>query len=562
MAKQKESNDPVTQYAKDVKAGKIPACRWVKLACERHLKLLKTRAKTGYTWDLKAAKKAISFFPFLRHLDGEWAGCAFRLEPFQQFIIGYIFGWKREDGLRLVRKAYIEIPRKNGKTTISAGIGLYLLIGDKEQGARVYCAATKREQAKEVHDPASEMVKRSPALSKRLKTYKNNINDPATFSKFEPLGADKDTMDGLKLSGAIIDELHAHKTRGVWDVLVTATGSRRQPLIVAITTAGLGGKPTICREQHDYGERVLQGIVEDDSYFFYIATIDEGDKWTDEKVWIKANPGLGTIKKWDAIREDFKQAKENPAFQNTFRRYHLNEWTQQETRWMDLRRWDATAGIVLPEKLKGRLCYGGLDLANKIDIAALTLLFPPPLAEWETGLWECLFFFWVPEEAMAERSLKDKVPYEQWVREGFIKATPGEVISYAQIRDDTLALSRRYKFRTFGYDPWHAEATAQELEAEGMEPIEIRPHHRYMSTPTKELMRLVKEKRIRHGGNPVARWMADNLVVIQDKDGNIRPDRDKSSEKIDGMVALIMALAVALRLAQEEQDPIEEFTFV
>ena len=555
-------NDPVTQYAKDVKAGKIPACRWVKLACDRHLWLLKTAQKKGYTWDLKAARKAIDFFPFLRHLKGEWVGCPFNLEPWQMFIVGYIFGWKNAEGLRVVRTAYIEIPRKNGKTTLAAGLSLLLLVGDDEPGAEVFCAATKREQACYVFNPAKEMVRRSPALSRRLKSYKLNINDPATFSKFEPLGADKNTLDGLDAHGMIIDELHAHKTREVWDVLVTATGSRRQPLVLAITTAGLGGKPTICREQHDYGERILKGIVEDDSYFIYIATIDEGDKWTDEKAWLKANPGLGTIKKWDVVREDFKKAKENPAFQNTFRRYHLNEWTQQETRWMDLRWWDATAGIVLPEKLKGRLAYGGLDLANKIDIAAFALVFPPPLAEWESGLWEVLWYFWIPEEAMVERSLRDKVPYDQWVREGFIKATPGAVISYAEIRDDILALSKRYKFRAFGYDPWNAEATAQELEAEGLEPIEVRPLYRFISTPTKELMRLVKEKRLRHGGNPVARWMADNFVVVQDKDGNVRPEREKSSEKIDGMVALIMSLAVALRLAQEDQDRLEEFSFV
>ncbi|MDY6796969.1 MAG: terminase TerL endonuclease subunit [Actinomycetota bacterium] len=560
MAKEK-ANDPVTRYAKEVKSGKIPAGMSVKLACERHLKLLKTARKKGYTWDLKAAKKAIGFFPFLKHLDGEWVGCEFRLELWQQFIVGYVFGWKRADGTRLVRTALIEIPRKNGKTTMCAGIGLLLLVGDREAGARVYCAATKRDQAKEVHNPATEMVRRSPALSKRLKTPKLNINDPATFSKFEPLGADKNTLDGLNAHGMIIDELHAHKTRDVWDVLTTSTGSRRQPLIVAITTAGFGGKPTICREQHDYGERILKGIVEDDEYFVYIATIDEGDDWTDEKVWAKANPGLGTIKKWDAIRRDFKQAKENPAFQNTFRRNHLNEWTQQETRWMDLRKWDATAGMVKPEKLKGRLAYGGLDLANKIDIAAFALVFPPPLDKWDDGIWEALLYFWIPEEAMIERSQRDKVPYDLWVREGFIKATPGEVISYAQIREDILALTKRYKFLTLGYDPWFAEDTAQELELEGLEPIEVRPTAKNLNAPTKELMRLVLQKRMRHGGNPVLRWMADNLVVKHYPTDLIMPDKEKSAEKIDGMVALITALEVGMRLGKEDQDRIEEFFF-
>jgi len=543
MAKKKElPDDPATSYAHDVAEGKIPSCRWVRLACERHLKLLKTAPAKGYAWDERAARKAIGFFRFLRHVKAEWRGCEFVLEPWQAFIVGSIFGWKRADGARLVRTAYIEVPRKNGKTELAAGLGLYLLIGDGEPGAEVYCAATKRDQAKLVHDAAAEMVRLSPALRNRLKIYKNNINDPTTFSKFEPLGADKDTMDGLNSHGVIVDELHAHKDRGIWDVLVTSTGSRRQPLIMAITTAGLGGGPTVCREQHDYAERVLTGQIEDDSFFSYVATIDEGDDWTDEAAWRKANPGLGTIKKLEVVREDFRKAIETPANQNTFRRYHLNEWVQQETRYIDLRRWDASAGLLKAEDLQGRICYGGLDLANKIDIASFVLLFP-----WEDGRYRVLPFFWVPEDAIIERSRRDRVPYDAWARQGFIRTTTGEAIDYLRIREDIVALSRRYRFWRIGYDPWTAFQMAQELELEGFEMIEVRPGMRTMTEPTKELARLITEKRLVHGGNPVLRWMADNLVVRHGPTDLVMPDKEKSREKIDGIVALITALYLAMR---------------
>lgn len=523
-------------------SGKTIACEWVRLACERHLRLLKQAKLKGYRFDAEAARHALEFFGYLRHVKAEWGRCKFELEPFQQFIVGYIFGWKRADGSRLIRIAYIEVPRKNGKSTLATGVALYMLDADGEEGAEVYAAATKYDQVKDtIFNPAVRMVKISPALRGRLDTFVKNISCAETFSKFEPLGADKSTMDGLNIHCAIVDELHAHKDRGVWDVLVTATASRRQPLIFAITTAGLQGE-SVCREQHDYGERILKGIIEDDSFFAYIATIDEGDDWADETTWHKANPGLGIFKKIDAVREDAKRALNLPSFQNTFRRNHLNEWVQQENRWMDLKKWDASAGMVVPDKLAGRVCYGGLDLANKIDIAAFDLVFPPVA---EGGDYESLSFFWIPEEGMIERGRKDRVPYDVWARRGLIEVTPGEVIDYQKIREDIIALSRVYHIEEIVYDEWNAWQMAQELEAEGFTMVAMRQGFKSYNNPTKELMRLILARKLKHGGNPVMRWMADNVVVVTDPAGNLKPAKDKSREKIDGMTALIMALSRA-----------------
>jgi phage terminase large subunit-like protein len=545
----KHDLDPVTAYAKAVESGEIPACEWVKLACRRHLILLREATKKGYRFDVEQATRVINFFFFLRHIKGEWAGTRFNLSPWQQFVLGYIMGWRRNDGTRLVRTAYVEVPRKNGKTTLAAGLALYLLLADGEPGAEIYVAATKRDQAKLTFDPAREMARRSPAIKKRVGIYTNNIHVLETASKFEPLGADKDTLDGLNIHGLIIDELHAHKDRGMWDVLTSATGARRQPLTFVITTAGLGGAPTVCRQEHDYSEQVLRGVVKDDSRFVYIATIDQGDDWIDEAAWRKANPNYGISVKPEFLRQECEKALATPAEQNKFRRYYLNEWVQQETRFLDLRAWDASAGLVRPEKLEGLVCYGGLDLANRIDLAAFVLVFPPQKGDEH---WYVLPYFWVPEAALVERSRRDRVPYDAWARQGFIRTTPGEVIDYATIRRDILELSRRYRFHRIGYDPWNAFEFAQRLQGEGFEAIEVRPGYRTMTEPTKELARLVLEKKLRHGGNPVLRWMADNLVVQTDPAGNLKPDKEKSREKIDGIVALITALAIAMRYREAD----------
>ena len=419
------------------------------------------------------------------------------------------------------------------------------MVADGEPGAEIYSAATKRDQAKITHAEATRMVKASPALRREIRIYKDNLHIEGTASKYEPLGADADTMDGLNVHMAIVDELHAHKNRTTWDVLETATGSRRQPLMFSITTAGYD-RQSLCYELHDYAEKVLAGVVQDDSFFGIIFTLDEGDDWQDEAVWIKANPNLGVSKKIDDMRRLALQAKEIPSKQFAFMRLHLNLWTQSETKWVPWEHWQACGKAVDGAGLRGRSCYGGLDLSSTSDITAFVMVFPPQLDEDD---YQVLCRFFIPEEAMIARSRNDRVPYDAWVRQGYITATPGNVIDYdfvlAQIDEDMQA----YDLPEVAFDRWGATKIAQDLMELGGEEFMVQFGQGFasMSPPMKELEKLILSHKLAHGNNPVLNWMADNLVARQDPAGNIKPDKEKSREKIDGMVALIMALDRAIR---------------
>lgn len=535
---------PADTYMAGVLSGRIPAGKLLRQAVERHRRDLKTAKKRGLHFDAEAADRVIRFFGILRHSKGEWAGQPFVLEPWQQFVISVLFGWKRKDGTRRFRVAYLELPRKNGKTTVVAGIGLYLLVADEEPGAEIYSAATKREQARLSHSEAIRMVRASPALLKRIRPFRDNLHIVGTAAKFEPLGADENTMDGLNIHGALIDELHAHRTRGVWDVLDTATGARRQPLIVAITTAG-SDRTSVCWEQHEYARQVLDGVIEDDRFFAFVASIDEGDDWRDRAVWAKANPNLGVSVKLEDLESRCARAQHQPAAQNTFRRLHLDEWTQQADRWLDLAAWDECAQPVDREEIEGAVCYGGLDLATTTDIAAFVLVVPPE--DPEVGLYNVIPFFFVPEENVLERVRRDRVPYDAWIRDGLIEATPGNVIDYRAIRAKIEELGERYQIAEIAFDRWGSQAISNDLIEAGFNMVQFGQGFASMSAPTKELLKLVLSKRLAHGGHPVLRWMADNLVVRQDPAGNVKPDKGKSTEKIDGVVALVMALDRSIR---------------
>lgn len=345
----------VTRYMDDVLAGRLPACRWVGLAIERHLLDLERAGSGDLRFDHDAATRAIRFFDFLRHSKGEWAGQVVRLEPWQMFVLWVLFGWKRADGLRRFRTAYLEVARKNGKSTLASGVGLYLLDADGEPGAEIYTAATKRDQARITHSEATRMVKASPFLRRRIRAFKDNLHVESTASKFEPLGRDADSMDGLNIHGAIVDEIHAHRTRDVWDVLETATGARRQSLMFGITTAGFN-RQSLCWELHEYTQKVLDRIIDDETFFGVIYTIDEGDDWRDERAWAKANPNLGVSVKIDDLRRKALKAQEMPSALNSFLRLHLNVWTQAEKKWLDPERWRACAGHVDESGLRGRRC--------------------------------------------------------------------------------------------------------------------------------------------------------------------------------------------------------------
>ncbi len=533
----------VERYVQDVLAGKVVTCRWARLACERHQRDLGWGSERGLRFDEATARQAVAFFSLLKHSKGEWAGLPLHLEPWQQFVIASLFGWKRKDGLRRFRTAYLEVARKNGKTTLAAGLGLYMLLADGEGGAEVYSVATKRDQARISHGEATRMVKASPVIRREANVFRDNIHILGTASKFEPLGADANTMDGLNVHGAIVDEVHAHKNRDVWDVIETATGARRQPLMFAITTAGYD-RQSLCWTQHEYTEKVLDGVIQDDSWFGLIFTLDADDDWNDERVWIKANPNLHVSKKVDDMRRKAARAREMPSALNAFLRLELDVWTQSETKWVDVEHWRACGGMVDPAGLRGRTCYAGLDLSSTTDVSALVLVFPP---ETDADGYQVLCRFFIPEEAMVERSRRDRVPYDAWVRQGYITATPGNVIDYgfilAQIDED----AQTFDLQEIAFDRWGATKIVQELQEREMTVVQFGQGFVSMSPPMKELEKLILSRKLAHGNNPVLTWMADNLVAREDPAGNIKPDKERSREKIDGMVALIMGLDRALR---------------
>jgi phage terminase large subunit-like protein len=490
-------------------------------------------------FDEGAAKVAIAFFGLLRHWKGEWAGRPVVLEPWQQFIVWSLFGWKRADGTRRFRTGYLEVARKNGKTTLAAGIGLFLVTVDGEPGAEVYSAATKKAQAKIAHTDAKEMLKQSPKLQEVLSFYRDNIHNVESSSKFEPLGRDSDSLDGLNVHGVIADEVHAWKGGGMWDVLETATGSRRQPLLLAITTAGFD-RQSFCFGLHDYAEKVVSGAVEDDSFFGMIFGLDEGDDWEDEGVWLKANPNLGVSKKIEDMRRLAKRAKEMPGRLFAFLRLHLSVWTQADSRWISRDRWDACGAAPLPseEVLAGRRCWGALDLSNTLDVTAWVLVFEPVVED--EPFWVLPRFF-IPEENIRERVKRDRVPFDVWVAQGLVMATPGNVVDYDFIEFQVLEDAGMFDLAEVAFDPWNATSVTNHLGSEGIVVVEFRQGFVSMNPAMKALEVAVAEGRIGHGGNQVLTWMADNLVARQDPAGNLKPDKERSREKIDGVVALIMA---------------------
>lgn len=536
---------PVKNYAGQVVQGKIVTGKWVRLACQRHLDDLKNGKKRGLYFDRVASENAIHKIELFRHSKGEWGGQPLKLAPWQKFKIGSIFGWKRADGTRRFRLVYEEVARKNGKSTFLAGVCNYMFAFDGEPGADIFTAATKRDQARIIYDEAANMMRKVPQqwrLRQAVTIYNHSMVIPATCAKMQPLSADANSMDGLNPHLNAIDELHAHKTRAVFDVLNTATGARRQPLTYMITTAGWD-RHSVCYDQHDYAKRVLEGVVEDDSLFAYIASIDEGDDWKDERVWIKANPNIGISVKIDDLRRKADVAKQMPSEQNTFLRLHLNVWTEQSERWIDLSAWDDCKSDFNLDDLKGRACYGGLDMSSTDDISAFVLVFPPEDAG---EPWRFIPRFWIPAENMKSRIEKHRVPYDVWAREGLIIPTEGNVIDYNVVQHDILGSCETYDVQEIAFDRFNVTQMVTNLMGEGVEMVKFGQGFVSMSAPTKSLGDLIRSGQIAHDGNPAMRWMISNMAVKQDPAGNLKPDKEKSSEKIDGVVALVMGLGRAI----------------
>lgn len=499
------------------------------------------------------AKNAIDFISELKHTKGkQWKGKQWQWIPWQKDLIVELFGTLDENGHRQYRTCFVEIPKKNGKSEIGATIALYLLAADDEFGAEIYSAAADTYQASIVFDIAASMVNQNKILNKTLKVLHSTkrIVYYEKNSLYRALSSDAYTKQGYHIHGCVFDEIHNQPNRDLWDVLKDGAGDARlQPLMFVITTAGIKDEKSIGWEVHEYARKVKEGIIEDSHYLPILYGLPEDEDWEDEENWKKVNPSLGYTITIDKLRDAYNEARHIPAKQNTFRRLRLNQWTSQGVRWLPMNFWDKCDIPVDRDLLKGRECYGGLDLASKVDIAAFVLMFPD-----ENGFFDILPFFWIPEENMIQRSKNDGVPYDVWVRQGYITATPGNVIDYDYIENEIIELGHEFHVMDIGYDEWGAVQIAQHLEKEDFTITTFRQGMKSMSPPTKDLLTLTMGLKLRHGGNPVLRWMADNLTVKSDAAENYKPDKEKSTERIDGIVALIMGLDRAIR--QEDTESI------
>lgn len=488
-------------------------------------------------FDESKADRAVEFIRQLKHTKGDWAGRPFNLLPWEEKIIRDLFGTVNDDGSRQYREAYLSVARKNGKTELAGAIGAYCLFADGERGAEVYAAASDRDQAGLVYGAAKDMVETNPTLYKNSKIVDSvkRIIFPKKNSFFRAISSESYTKHGYNPSVAICDEVHVWPNRDLYDVLKTGQGARTQPLLISITTAGFD-RTSLCWELYQYAKSILSGTVEDPTFYSSIFEVAEDEDWKQEGNWFKANPGLGIYRNLDEMRTAFKRACEIPAFEATFRRLYLNQWTSAETRWLQMEAWDGCSGPVPMDSLWGRPCHGGLDLSATTDITAFALIFDPL----DDGIYDLLVWFWVPEE-------NAKRPFDGWIRQRLVEPTEGNVVDYEIIRKKVNELGKIYNICDIGYDPWNATQLAVNLQRDGFQVVPIRQGYGSLSAPTKELMKLALSKRIRHGGNPVLRYMADHLVVTQDAAGNIKPAKDKSTSRIDGIVASIMAIDRATR---------------
>jgi phage terminase large subunit-like protein len=510
-------------------------------------------AKQGYYFDEKAAQRVFRFFErVLRHSKGVWGGRPFLLEPWQKDeLLGPIFGWKRPDHLRRYRRAHVELAKKNGKTTVASGVGLYMLRGDGENGADVFSAATKKEQASLVHNEAITMVKASPLLSRDLTINQTTkvIAWEETYSRYSVLAADAEGAEGLNIHALICDELHVWRGRKFWDSLRYGFAARKQPLHFTITTAGIFDPTSLGYQEHEYAERIATGSVIDLEFFSYIRAADKlaalGDNYLDPEQHRKANPNYRVTIQPEEIAKAAADAKEKISERGPFLRYRLNLWVDQAESFFDMDRWRTCNDPVDEAKLVGRRCYGGLDLANKEDIAAWVLLFPPSGTDVK---WRVLCRFFVPRDNAARREGESSAKYATWGRQGLITLTEGSTIDYETIRKQIIADFKRFDIAQVGADPWNLEYIRQLLATAlnaNDKIIPVEQTFRELSNPTKELERLVLAGLLAHGGNEVLTWCAANAVPREDENQNIKISRKRSKEKIDGVAALINALSRA-----------------
>lgn len=543
-------------YAQAVVAGEVSACKWTRLACQRQIDDMAREAGDGwpYVFDADRAARPCEFIELLPHIKGKWArdGKLIELEPWQCFIITTVFGWiHRETGLRRFREGYVEVPRKNAKSTLSSGLSLYMLAADGEHGAEVYSAATTRDQARIVFDDARAMALRTPDLRTWLGVaiLQRSITVAYTSSKFAPLAAEGSTLDGLNVHFAVIDELHAHKTRAVYDVIDTARGAREQSLLWNITTAGTD-RSGICYERRTHVTKVLEGVIEDPAMFGVIYTIDDGDDPFQPSSWAKANPNWGKSVLRDDMEASARKAEAMPSALNNFLTKRLNVWVSGESPWMDMRAWDRCTDVALRDltRYHGAKAWMGLDLAQKKDFAALCIVFEAD------GLWHVCTRLYLNELAIQESG---NAHLSGWARQGYVTVTDGDITDFDVVAEDMRAFCRDFDVQEIAFDPALSMYFAGKLIEEGLPLVEIAQRAMFFTPPLIQVENLVLEKKLRHDGNPVMTWMVSNLVVKVSKFNELRsPTKERPENKIDGPMAMLMALGRAL--AVTESNTVEQ----
>ena len=506
-------------------------------------------------YDKDAADHAVDFIGCLCHTKGTWARKPFELIPWQEQIVRDLFGILKPNGYRQFNTAYIEIPKKQGKSELAAAVALLLTCGDFEERAEVYGCAADRQQASIVFEVAADMIRMCPALNKRCKilTATKRIIYLPTNSFYQVLSAEAYSKHGFNIHGVVFDELHTQPNRKLFDVMLQGSGdARMQPLYFLITTAGTDTH-SICYETHQKAKDILEGRKFDPTFYPVIYGAEKDEDWTDPKVWKKANPSLGITVGIDKVRAACESAKQNPGEENAFRQLRLNQWVTSSVRWMPSGAWAKCAFPVNEEELEGRVCYGGLDLSSTTDITAFVLVFPPLDAD---DRYHVLPYFWIPEDSLDLRVRRDHVPYDKWQKQGYLMTTEGNVIHYGYIEKFIERLGERFNIREIAFDRWGAVQMVQNLEGMGFTVVPFGQGFASMSPPTKELMKLTLEEKIAHGGNPVLSWMVDNIFIRTDPAGNIKADKSKSTEKIDGAIAMIMGLDRAIRCGNDSSESV------
>ncbi|EMQ4854949.1 terminase large subunit [Morganella morganii] len=558
------------RYAEQVVAGEIVTGELIRLACQRFLDDLERGPERDIFFIEERAQHILDFYQFVPHVKGALAGKPIELMPWHTFILINIFGFviplvdelsgeaqHDDDGdpvlVRRFRTAYNEVARKNAKSTLSSGIGLYMTGADGEGGAEVYSAATTRDQARIVFEDAKNMVKKARSSLGRLFEFnKLAIYQERSASKFEPLSSDANNLDGLNIHCGIVDELHAHKTRDVWDVLETATGARLQSLLFAITTAGFN-REGICYELRDYAIKVLRGVVEDDTFFAAIYTPDEDDDPFDESIWIKANPGLGVCKRFDDMRRLAKKAKEQIAARPNFLTKHLNMWVNAESAWMDTGKWDSCPENAPDDELKNYPVWVGVDLSNKIDVTAAVKVYEDPRGQLHM---KCKF--WLPEDRVVTAPKHIADLYRKWGAAGHLELTDGEVVDHDIIKADILAWCEGEDLRELGFDPWSAVQFSRRLAEEGIPLVEVAQTVKNLSESMKTVQADVYSGKFHHDHNPVMSWMMSNVTVKPDRNDNIFPNKSTPENKIDGPFALFTAKSRQMVNGGEQEQSLSD----